>query len=758
MLGLYNYWPGHVERRAVVSLHTFIFSLDAIKNQFRSAFICHVNVPNKLKFILLPYCFPIYINAISSTIKKSLNDTNFSKMMMNLSMKRNGTQRRGSKRREQREEYTLPHLIKSPTCSTTSSDDYITKTNKGSPTSPYSSSSRMQKRFSDLSGSARRRLSTTRDSNNQQQHRHQHQHRHNSLSTKSSRSIEDPHVFNNSIHMGASIIKRQLSSNSNGIDSPTRSSRDFHRNNHQNNDDDDDDDDEWSPWKTENDARNKQNDNGNENENNNNDHDLDDDDDDDDDTLVVLEKAKAIISSRSDLTDKNYAHSNLQTPPPPMKEKGNHATNDEKENNMKNCMVQRLSETDNSTFASSTSGGNDGGYLPTYLASGFVACGSGQDENAAPESPRPLYTNNKEDDALETSTLDFLANLHVEEEELNLIFNSFEEKQQELCAQSNRHSSSAAAAAAAAAVHHRHQKSSRTSGNSSGGNIMTSLMCSKKSSPPSPTTSATSSAAFRVTNAAVPFEKMIPPRSSFFDELRLKSPSYRHALNAGLLWQSLASQHVRFSGLWWDGEEPARPPFGSSKKKPWAYLGRHRVQGDYKLNSLIGNRGSSGRILLHLVVRDVVSLEPIEDICCGCFHPNARGIRTTKEYNPRSEDCRDVWIAHRRRAQEKRLLVQEDDSDADSDTDSDDEYAFTTIESLLRHQNKNRVDPSPLGAQGGKSAVSNDNIKFVFGSKPPVYTVFVLESDLYELFQNKLDGSIPASVVLLRHYLKYRIG
>ncbi|OEU14618.1 hypothetical protein FRACYDRAFT_262028 [Fragilariopsis cylindrus CCMP1102] len=557
-------------------------------------------------------------------------------MMTNLSMKRKDTQRWG-KRREQREEYTLPHLIKSPTGSTTSSEDYITKT-KGSPPTPYSSSSRMQQRFSDLS-SARKCLSTTRDSNTQQQHRHQHQHRHNSLSTNKS-SHDDPHVFNNSIHLGASIIKRQLSS-SNSNDTP---------------------------------------------------------------------------------------------PPPPIKEKGNHTTNDNKEN-LKNCMVQRVSEMDNSTFASSNSGENDG-YLPIYLASGFVACGIGlEQKNAAPESPRPLYTNNnKDDDALETSTLDFLANLHVEEEELNLIFNSFEEEQQELCAQSKRRS---------------------TSGCGSG-NIMTSLMCHKKSSSPSTTTSV-AVAAFHVTAAATPFEKMIPPRSSFFDELQ-KDPAYRHALKAGLLWQSLASQHVRFSALWYDGQEPACPPFGSSKKKPWAYLGRHRVQGDYKLNSLIGNRGSSGRILLHLVVRDVVSLEPIEDICCGCFHPNARGIRTTTESNPRSDDCRDVWIAHRRRAQEKRLLVQEEDSDADSDTDSDDEYAFTTIESLLRHQNKNRVDPSPLGAQGGKSAVSNDNLKFVFGSKPPVYTVFVLESDLYELFQDKLDGSIPASVVLLRHYLKYRIG
>jgi hypothetical protein len=31
-----------------------------------------------------------------------------------------------------------------------------------------------------------------------------------------------------------------------------------------------------------------------------------------------------------------------------------------------------------------------------------------------------------------------------------------------------------------------------------------------------------------------------------------------------------------------------------------------------------------------------------------------------------------------------------------------------------------------------------------------------MESELYELFQSKLDGTIPASVALLRHYLGYQ--
>eukprot|EP00536_Pseudo-nitzschia_multiseries_P004533 jgi/Psemu1/323515/estExt_fgenesh1_pg.C_750027 len=260
-----------------------------------------------------------------------------------------------------------------------------------------------------------------------------------------------------------------------------------------------------------------------------------------------------------------------------------------------------------------------------------------------------------------------------------------------------------------------------------------------------------------VTAAAAPYENMVSPRSPEHDRL-LEDPAYRHALRAGTLWQSLCSQHVRFPATWWDGKEPAGPPLGCARKFPWSYLGRHRVQADCKLNVLIGNRGSSGRILLHLVVRDVVSGEPIEDIACGCYHPNARGVRRTKDYDPRAEDCRDVWIAHRRRSH-KKAATHDDDDDGDED-DKDDEYSQTTIESILRHQNKGRVDVSPLGPHGGnsRSSVTNQNLKAVFGSKPPVYTVFCLESELYELFQSRLDGSIPASVALLRHYLRYRIG
>jgi len=189
-------------------------------------------------------------------------------------------------------------------------------------------------------------------------------------------------------------------------------------------------------------------------------------------------------------------------------------------------------------------------------------------------------------------------------------------------------------------------------------------------------------------------------------------------------------------------------------KREWTYLGRHRVQGDPKLTRVVGNRASSGRILLHLIVRDDISGEPIEDIACGCFHPNARGIRVTKNYDPTIEDCRDVWIAHRRR---KSVLVHGQD-----DTETEFSSYTTTLESLLQHQNKGRVHLSPLGKSnlGGKDskhAVTNNNLRTVFGSKPPVFTVFQLESQVFELFQQRLDGTVPASVALLRHYLGHHV-
>ena len=139
----------------------------------------------------------------------------------------------------------------------------------------------------------------------------------------------------------------------------------------------------------------------------------------------------------------------------------------------------------------------------------------------------------------------------------------------------------------------------------------------------------------------------------------------------------------------------------------------------------------------------------------------------SSSHNPLLEDSRDVWIAHRRR-------VKDNDSSDDGGSGHDDDDAScweTTIESLLKRQNGNRVDKTPLAPRSRRGRrdysdknhavavpVSNGNLKAVFGSKPPVRTAFVTEDEVYELFRNRLDGSSPASVLLLQRYNECRIG
>ncbi|KAL3931922.1 MAG: hypothetical protein SGARI_004093 [Bacillariaceae sp.] len=212
----------------------------------------------------------------------------------------------------------------------------------------------------------------------------------------------------------------------------------------------------------------------------------------------------------------------------------------------------------------------------------------------------------------------------------------------------------------------------------------------------------------RVTAAAKPFENMIPPSGYLYDEL-LKDPAYQHAVHAGLLWQSLCSQHVHFPALWYDRDQPARPPMGFIKKvmskkhhSKWHYYGRHRVANEPKLNRLIGNRGSSGRLLLHLMVVDKDN---------GSHHPG--NVAFSKAQN---------------------------------------------IEALLQHYNRGFVEATPLGGAGSKQQdmlnIDNANLKAVFGARPPLFTRFVPEEELYAILSENVRTNVPASIVLMRHFLQ----
>ena len=159
----------------------------------------------------------------------------------------------------------------------------------------------------------------------------------------------------------------------------------------------------------------------------------------------------------------------------------------------------------------------------------------------------------------------------------------------------------------------------------------------------------------RVSPALSP--RILSPMTTTYSKL-VRDPAYRHAQRAGLLWQTLASQHVRFPGHWWDG---ARSPqmgmledFSGNGRAhcAWQYIARHRVYSNPTLKKMVRNRASSGRLLLHIVVRDLITHLPVQDIAIGCFHPNARGVRRTESPDPHEEDCREVWMAVRKRCED----------------------------------------------------------------------------------------------------------
>jgi hypothetical protein len=221
---------------------------------------------------------------------------------------------------------------------------------------------------------------------------------------------------------------------------------------------------------------------------------------------------------------------------------------------------------------------------------------------------------------------------------------------------------------------------------------------------------------------------ILSPLSPKYREL-IHDPAFVHACNAGALWQSLVSQHVKMPSSWWNADR--RPLLGSQYQRPWNYVGRHRVEGNQVLNGFVHTRGSAGRVLLHMIVQDLVTLEPVQDIAIGCFHPNARGIRRTAAFDPDLEACRDVWIGVRRR-------------------NDDDE---SVLEALFRKGHGDRpADSSPLGS---KYEVDNTNMRVVFGDQPPIQTMYIMESNLFETLSGLMrEQSLPPALLVMQEYLR----
>ncbi|GKY96546.1 hypothetical protein MPSEU_000614200 [Mayamaea pseudoterrestris] len=217
------------------------------------------------------------------------------------------------------------------------------------------------------------------------------------------------------------------------------------------------------------------------------------------------------------------------------------------------------------------------------------------------------------------------------------------------------------------------------------------------------------------------------PLSSDYDML-MQDPAFRHALNAGQCWQSLVGQLVRFPSNWWNGARgpPLGVPINHSKpdQQPlWQFRGRYRVCDNRHLKKLIPHRASPGMLLIHLIVQDLMTLCPVQDIVVGVYHPNARGIRRTAEPNPQDEASREVWLAVRKR-----------------------EECVTVVDHLLNHMQQD-VAKSPLGPHH----VTNHNMRAVFGDNPPMDTMFLVEDVLYQRLSLAMEGApelSPAEAIL----------
>jgi len=197
--------------------------------------------------------------------------------------------------------------------------------------------------------------------------------------------------------------------------------------------------------------------------------------------------------------------------------------------------------------------------------------------------------------------------------------------------------------------------------------------------------------------------------------------AYQHAVRAGLLWQTLVGHFVRFPSHWYDGERTPSMGCDNTHKLAarWQYVYESLIKSSF-LSSLIPTTDSPGRILLHIVVQDLMTMTPNQDIAIGCFHPQARGVVMGDALRDTKKNRRFVWMAVRKRHQEGSvslidpILIPGDDIDV-------------------------KGTESPLGS---KRAVNNANIRGIFGEEPPLETVFILESDLFKLLQSA--GNLPS--------------
>jgi hypothetical protein len=201
---------------------------------------------------------------------------------------------------------------------------------------------------------------------------------------------------------------------------------------------------------------------------------------------------------------------------------------------------------------------------------------------------------------------------------------------------------------------------------------------------------------------------LVPSPLSVEYEMMMHDPAFCHAKNAGLLWQSLVGQQVRFPTTWWNGARG--PPMGivdgddapAAPDAKWEYFGRTTVNGSRHLNRLVPNRGKPGRLLLHMVVLE--EGRPVADAAVGVYHPSARGIRPGESSARDLDRARTLWIALRKRSASCALLE------------------LPHMQDLFPERGRTPLE--------NRKRITNQNMRAVYGDQAPLETLFVPQQEL----------------------------
>lgn len=256
-------------------------------------------------------------------------------------------------------------------------------------------------------------------------------------------------------------------------------------------------------------------------------------------------------------------------------------------------------------------------------------------------------------------------------------------------------------------------------------------------------------------------KKEISLRSNICMNNSNEDNAYRHAQMAGLLWQTLVGEQVRFPKTWYNGQRSRPMMSDSMTSSSWLYVSKHRVRANPFLNHLIQSpnpakkNAPKGRLILHLLIQNEMTLKHIQDVVVGCFHPkyvrnDSKGDKTLSNIE---EDSRDIWLAVRKVGNNHSL--EQSNVDTTSLLDS-----ILCVDTKWKNNNKNLGKKSPIGDQ--KGLVTNDNVAAIYGDKPPLKTVVVNERVAYTLVRSaqessSIESSNPASILLLQEFLFKRI-